>query len=520
MQLLLSRRAFSPPFFTLALCTFLLLACGVISFAQETPAEPTPPAEPAPAAPETAPPAPAEPTPPAPEPAPEKPAEPAPAEPAAPPAAAPVFELATFSADITPPLGHPLLAGFRSAAKSIKDPLACKGIVLLGGEKPVVIVSLDWCELRNDAYDKLRDALAEAAGTTRVHVLLTCVHQHDAPYCDLTAQTLLTTAGLKDVMFDPAFFDSTVAALSASLKKGLETKQAITHYGMGQAKVDKVASNRRVMYSDGKARFSRYSMTRDPGVRSAAPGLIDPFLKTLSFWNGEKPVVALSLYATHPMSYYGDGEVSHDFPGIARELQQRANPEIFQIYVSGCSGDVVAGKYNDGNEAARRDLAQRLSLAMEEAWKQTQKEPLTAVGFRSVPLELAPPDEGELSTKELEATLADAKLPNQPRIEAAMGLSYRKRCLAGQAIDVPLLDLGKAQYMVLPAEMFIGYQLDAQKLVPEKFLCVAGFGECAPGYIPTESARKEGFLEEHGYSWVPADADAKIHEALNKLLRP
>lgn len=430
------------------------------------------------------------------------------------------FELATFSADITPPIGHPLLGGLIAPAKTIKDPLACKGAVLLGGEKPIVIVSLDWCELRNDAYDKMRDILAEAAGTSRVHVLLTCVHQHDAPYCDITANSLVTAAGLKDAMFDPAFFDTTASTLAAALKKSLETKQLITHYGMGQAKVDKVASNRRVMYSDGKARFSRYSLTRDPAIRSAEPGLIDPFLKTLSFWNGDKPVAAISIYATHPMSYYGKGEVSYDFPGIARDMRQRAVPEVFQMYVSGCSGDVVAGKYNDGNEAARHDLAQRLSNAMEEAWKATKKEPLTTIGFRSTPLELIPPDEGDLSTKELQETLDDAKATPNQRIDAAMGLSYRKRCLAGQAIDVPLIDLGKAKYLVLPAEMFVAYQLESQKIDPQTFLCVAGFGECAPGYIPSDSARKEGFLEEHHYSWVPADAEEKILAALRKILLP
>lgn len=434
--------------------------------------------------------------------------------------AAAKFEIATFSADITPPLGHPLLGGLRSPAKSIKDPLACKGVVILGGEKPVAIVSLDWCELRNDAYDKLRDSLAEAAGTTRVHVLLTCVHQHDAPYCDLTANSLLTAAGLKDPMFDPAFFGEMCKSMSAALKKSLESKQVITHYGMGEAAVEKVASNRRVMYSDGKPRFSRYSLTRDPAIRSAAPGLIDPKVKTLSFWNGEKAIAAISIYATHPMSYYGDGEVSYDFPGIARDLRQRADPNVFQMYVSGCSGDVVAGKYNDGNEASRRDLAQRLAEGMEKAWKETKKEPLTAIGFRSVPLELVPPDEGELSTKELQATLDNPKEPAAQRIDAAMGLSYRKRCLAGQAIDVPLLDLGKAKYLVLPAEMFVHYQLEAQKLAPDSFLCVAGFGECAPGYIPSDSARKEGFLEEHGYSWVPVDAEEKITVALKKVLNP
>ena len=52
-------------------------------------------------------------------------------------------------------------------------------------------------------------------------------------------------------------------------------------------------------------------------ARAAAEGTIDPWLKTLSFWDGKQPVAAMHAYAVHPMSYYGNGEVSADFVGMA-----------------------------------------------------------------------------------------------------------------------------------------------------------------------------------------------------------
>ena len=45
--------------------------------------------------------------------------------------------------------------------------------------------------VRQHAYEMFRDKLAEAVHTTRERVLLSCIHQHDAPYFDLTAQKLL-----------------------------------------------------------------------------------------------------------------------------------------------------------------------------------------------------------------------------------------------------------------------------------------------------------------------------------------
>src|SRR5262245_38872806 len=89
------------------------------------------------------------------------------------------FRVATFSADVTPPLGHPLMGGGIAPAKSVADPLEARGAVLLGAGRPIVCCALDWCEVRNDAYDAWRNALATAAGTDPERVLLACLHQHD-----------------------------------------------------------------------------------------------------------------------------------------------------------------------------------------------------------------------------------------------------------------------------------------------------------------------------------------------------
>jgi hypothetical protein len=429
----------------------------------------------------------------------------------------PHFELATFAADVTPPLGHPLLAGWREPAREIVDPLEARGFVLTGDGEPIVLVALDWCELRNDAYDRWRDALAAAASTKRERVLLSCVHQHDAPYADLTAQLLLEGHGAGS-MYDRKFMRETIERVAETLRLSLDKRRMVTHFGMGEAKVDRVASNRRVDLEGSPPRFNRYSFTRDEAVRMAPEGTIDPMLKTLSFWDGDKPLAALSTYACHPMSYYGDGGVSCDFVGLARQRRQRDEPGIFQVYMSGCGGDVTAARYNDGNDDSRRELAGRMHDAMREAWKSTRREPLRQANLRIVPLRLKAETEGALSPEALEKTLANPDASHQERSTAALGLSWQKRCTAGQAIDLPVIDFGPAQFVLLPAESFVEFQLAAQKMRPDSFVVVAAYGECAPGYIPTEQARREGFVQEHGYTWCAAGAEQTILTALKKAL--
>ena len=87
-----------------------------------------------------------------------------------------------------------------------------------------------------------------------------------------------------------------------------------------------MASNRRYLMPNGAVRFDRTSSTRDPIARDAPENLVDPWLKTLSFWDGDTPLAAVSAYAVHPMSYYGQGDVSADFPGLARRRRQLYRP--------------------------------------------------------------------------------------------------------------------------------------------------------------------------------------------------
>jgi hypothetical protein len=426
------------------------------------------------------------------------------------------YRIAVFQADITPPIGSALFNNIR--ARRVVDPLYANGFVLSGDGGPIVVAALDWCEIRNEAFDRWRSALARAADTVPQRALVSCVHQHDAPYVDTEAQRLFTAAGAPGRICDLEFHERMVRRVAASVRAALKKARQVTHFGAGQAKVQGVASNRRFLTPDGKVSFGRTSATRDPRIREMPEGLIDPWLRTLSFWSGDQPVAALSCYSTHPMSYYGQGGVSADFVGMARLRRQKDTPAVAQIYCSGASGDTVAGKYNDGNPANRPVLADRMYQAMREAWKQTERRPLRKVTFRTASIRLAPRRSTGFSREEMKKKLQDTSLPYLPRAEAALGLSWLKRCDEGRAIDVPVADFGGAHLVLLPAETFVQYQLWAQEMRPDSFVVTAGFGECAPGYIPTAQAASEGY-DDH-YSWIAfPECEATMLNALRQVLR-
>ncbi len=428
-------------------------------------------------------------------------------------AAEPTWEIATFDVEVTPPIGHPCMGGGIAPVKEILDPLFAHGIILFGNGKPIVIVSVDWCEIRNDAYDAWRSAIAEALGTDPVRVLLNANHQHDTPIADLTAQKLLEKHKSQGSICDLAFHEKIVARVAKAAKQA--KRQTVTHLGIGQAKVEKVASNRRYL-QDGKPFYNRMSATRDETIRAAEEGTIDPNLKALSFWNGDQPVAVLYAYATHPMSFYGRGGCTADFIGLARKRRQ-AESKALQIYASGCSGNVTAGKYNDGSADNRPILAERIYQAMGAAGKATKKHAIQWQ-FRSTTLKLEPRKSAGFSTDELTKKLTEGKRPFDQCL-AALGLSWKQRCERGIPIDVPLIDFGVAQYVLLPAESYVEYQLAAQELRPDSFVVVAGYGECGPGYIPIERAWKERDGNLSDWCWVAEGSEQKMRDALAIVLK-
>lgn len=426
------------------------------------------------------------------------------------------FRLATFSADVTVPPGHGMMGG-AWLSKSVADPLSARGFVLSGdGFAPVVFVSVDWCEIRNDALTRWQTALADAARTRPERVMVCAVHQHDAPVADLEAERILRAHGAAGTVCDLAFHEQAVQRVAAAVRGA--PSRVVTHFGTGQAKVERLASNRRFVTPGGLVSFARGSRTTDSVARAADEGVIDPWLKTLSFWEADTALAAISAYSVHPMSYYGSGEVSADFPGLARTQRDADTPGVLQIYASGASGNTTAGKYNDGSRENRPVLAARLHDAMRAAWSATKKQPLTRATFRTTPVRLEPRDGPGFTIADLTAKLSAPKPFHQ--CLAALGLSWRRRADAGATIDLPVLDFGPAALLVLPGESYVEYQLFAQQQRPGDFILTAGYGEGATGYIPTEQHIAEGDPNLGDWWWLAPGAEPRLKAAIRTALAP
>ena len=425
--------------------------------------------------------------------------------------------LGVFNVDVSPPIGSPVAY---VPAKKIVDPLSARGVVVLSGERPVVLCAVDFIGIGNEGQDVWRKALAKAAGTTPDHVSVHALHQHDGPRCDFSAERLLAEHGLGGMRFDNDYLYDAIERTAAAVAKAVAEAQPVTHVGFGQAKVEKVASNRRLLDEFGKVKKMRFSASKDPESIAAPEGTIDPWLKSVSFWNGEKALAVLSFYATHPQSHYRQGGVTCEFVGIARNARA-AKSGVPHIYFTGAAGNVAAGKYNDGAPETRPILASRIEAAMTTAWEVTEKTPIGSDDVEWRTRYTALPIGSHLVEDQLRERLADDELKEGDRLNAATKLAFLERCKLGLGVQVSVLRVGKNWLLNMPGELFVEYQLAAQAMRPDDNVCMAAYEDYGPGYIGTKIAYNQGGYEtSHGASNVSADVEEVLMDAMKAVLNP
>ena len=421
------------------------------------------------------------------------------------------LKISVFDIDVTPPPGYEM--AFGKVVNKWDLGLRARGIVLSGAGQPVVMCAFDWHSIANEGYEAFRKELADAAGTIPERVTVHTLHQHDSPIIDFGAEKIMRDAGLDPVIFNGDFAREVLDNLAAAVKHSLTKAQPVTHIGTGKAKVEMVASNRRILGDDGKVRASRSSAAREPELRAEPEGTVDPFISIVSFWNGDKPVAALSYFATHPQSYYRTGIPNPDFPGVARFLRQLEMPDVLNVHFNGAAGNVAAGKYNDGSHEYRGILGQRLADGMKRAWEATERTPLTTVKWAVESVSLPPADH---LIKLREDLSRNKELLSKNR--NSQKLAWYLRCLEGKKIDVSCLTLGNVRILHLPGELFIEYQLAAKKMRPDLFVAMAAYGDFGPHYIGTSKAYAQGGYEI-GASDVAPGVENVLMTAIRNLLK-
>ncbi len=425
------------------------------------------------------------------------------------------LRLGTFAFDVSPPKGHSLCGGWIKPVEDYDDALEAIGFVLLGSGAPIVVCAVDWTGLLNSAHIAWRTAMAEAAGSVAERVAVQCVHQHNAPFACLDAQRIVSRYPELPAIVDIDFFDECLTKARHAVREAIAAARPVTHVATGQGQVEKVACNRRTIDDQGKLVHWRGSSSRDPQAQELPEGLIDPWLKTVAFYSGDEKLAACHYYATHPMSYYGDGRVSSDFVGLARKQRQAEDPNCRHLYFTGCAGNVAAGKYNDGTPQARKDLTQRIYDALVASEQDLKPQKIERALWATA--EIQPPARSTFQVEALERQIANAQNKVVERNRPSYTLAWLRRCERQIPIVLSALHINDISLLHLPSESFIEYQLHAQQAAPGRFVAVAAYGDGGPWYIPTAESYPQGGYEV-SVAFCDPPVDPILRGGIEKLL--
>tara|TARA_Y100000589_G_scaffold12639_1_gene10328 strand:+ start:646 stop:2028 length:1383 start_codon:yes stop_codon:yes gene_type:complete len=425
------------------------------------------------------------------------------------------LRLATFRFDVTPPEGHSLCGGWIRPVVGVDDPLEAMGYVLMGIGKPIVVCVVDWTGLANSAHIQWRKALADAAKTTIDRVAVQCVHQHNAPFACMDAQAIVQEQGDLPDIVNPVFFDRCLKNAGDAVTKSLKKTTPVTHIAHGEARVEKVAANRRIIGLNGKLISQRGSSSRKPEHHRFPEGLIDPMLKTVAFYNGNKKLVASHFYACHPMSYYGDGRVSADFCGLARRRMQKREPDCLHLYFNGCGGNIGAGKYNNGSKEARIELTQRMFDGITTSNATLKPEPIRSFAWETD--DILPPLDPRFNEEQLLVGIRNKTNRVVARNRPSYTVAFIRRVKEGIPITLSSLHVNDISMLHLPAESFIEYQLRAQAIAPNRFVACAAYGDGGPWYIPVKEAYPQGGYAV-GVAWCSPQIDPLMSDGIQTLL--
>jgi len=399
--------------------------------------------------------------------------------------------------------------------QKVVTPLLAKGIVVEDGTNRYVLCVFDWCLIGNESNLNFRRALADAVGTSSTRVSVHTVHQHAAPYCDEGAHRLLDAAPASPTHLSSNYLANLRARLASAATGAVRKLEVFDRIGTGEAKVDRVGSTRRLHDEAGKLylRFSTGALQKK--LADAPEGDIDPMLKTITFAHGDKPIVRLHFYASHPQTFCCDGRASADFVGEAREELEKAE-HVTEIYFTGCAGDVTVGKYNDGSDVAYAGLRERFSAALKASVASTKYRAAGAIEWRTGTVTLPLREEKARVLAESTGLLNDVKQNEINRVfKGATPLAYVKRL--ERPVDLGAFRLGGVWMVCLPGEPMLAFQRFTQSQRPKDFVAVAGYADSGPSYVCTDTAIAEGGYEPSAGNGGPG-TEKQLTAAIQRLL--
>ncbi len=445
----------------------------------------------------------------------------------------PVFRAGAATANITPPLGQPIVGGWSpTPADEVHDELHARALVLDDGKTKLAIVLVDNVGVPTEVYDQANRRIEETTGIPKHCQLFASTHTHSATSAR-SDNAMVRAETLSD-------YQSFLASRIADAVRMAHKRLTPARIGWGSVEDGSELFNRRWYVVEEEQRRNPFGgvdqVRMNPGsgatlIRPAGP--VDPELSFVSVQalTGQ-PLCVLGNYSLHYVGGVPARVISADYFGVfAEELAQRLNvasqsPPFVGILSNGTSGDVNNINFSNRGTSYESFVKMRLvgkKVADNVAAVLPTIEYHNWVELKAarteIELAVRRPDEKLLTTmRAIAAKPADEK-PYQTH-EKTYAERIEQLAASPERVSVPLqvLKIGDLGIAAIPFEVFTEIGLEIKAECPLKDCFTIELANGSFGYLPTPAQHKLGGYETWmGTNKVETEASEKITRSILEM---
>ncbi|HOK80775.1 MAG TPA: neutral/alkaline non-lysosomal ceramidase N-terminal domain-containing protein [bacterium] len=232
---------------------------------------------------------------------------------------------------VTPPVGSGLIGYFETRiSKGVKDDLYARSICFDGGEKPIFVVSTDFCWVEPSVVDRVKQLISERLGIVSPDVVIHGTHTHTGPLTSLNRQLIYT----ENIPVDEKYIEQLPVMICNAIEDSYKFRKDVL-IGFGCVEVEGISFIRRYRMKNG-------TVITNPVDRSQIvepSGEIDKTLNIMKVTDDNNNLVGISInFALHPDTVGGD-LISGDWPGmLAERCSKYFGCEA--VFFNGAAGDI------------------------------------------------------------------------------------------------------------------------------------------------------------------------------------
>ena len=431
---------------------------------------------------------------------------------------------------ITPPHGTPMRGYFfQRLSTGVLDDLELNTLAASDGERSIVIICADLCEIPQARADCIRHVIAEKTGLPYEAVFINCTHTHTGPDVSNGEKPLSP--------WEQTLEQYMVSSAQRALEDMSEAELSIA-CGL----VERVSFIRRYRMKDGYVRTN-------PGVNNPdtvkSIGIPDEAEQVVRIHRNAKKEIVMIHFQVHP-DVIGGTNISADYPRFVRETVERAlENRVCCVYLNGAAGDLNhvntsprPGESN-GLEATSFDDCLRGYEYSRNMGRAIAGEALKVFGKTTavcaVPIRYAQrtinvpsnrPDPKDLPKAEQIVSLhnagRDGELPYQAmELTTVVAEALRTVRLKNGPDEFPLhitsVAMGEVALLGIPGEPFTAIGLSIKEVSPFKMTLPSGLSNGDEAYFPMKEAYDEGGYESRSSLFCSGVAEAIIDAATSLL---